>query len=346
MAETRFQFLPAEDRRDALRVAQEKGPYRAFLLEKDVWVVATLRALFDAPFGRDLVFKGGTSLSKAYGAIRRFSEDVDITYDIRAFAPDLVAGAGEEALPPTRSQERRWTRAIRARLAEWVREEARPIVEQRLAEAGFAARVRAEAEELYVSYDPLFEDYAFVRPEVKVEFGARSTGEPRAVRSVSCDAAGLLPELLFLEAGPSVMLAERTFWEKATAVHVYCRRERRRGARLSRHWHDLARLDDAGVADRALADRALALSVARHKAVFFPEKDAAGDRIDYKAAVSGGLQLVPTGSALEVLADDYARMVADGMLLGTDESFERLIAQCAGIAARANKPEDDNGGVS
>lgn len=343
MAETRFHLLPAGDRRDALRVAQEKGTYRAFLLEKDVWVVATLRALFDAPFGRDLVFKGGTSLSKAYGAIRRFSEDVDITYDIRAFAPDLVAGAGEEALPPTRGQERRWTRAIRARLAEWVREEARPIVERSLAEAGFSARVRAEAEDLHVSYDPLFEDYAFVRPDVKVEFGARSTGEPRAVRRVSCDAAGFLPELLFPEAGPSVMLAERTFWEKATAIHVYCRQERRRGERLSRHWHDLARLDDAGVGDRALADRILALSVARHKAMFFPEKDAAGGRIDYEVAVSGGLQLVPTGSALEVLADDYARMVADGMLLGTDESFERLIERCAGIERRANRPEDDNG---
>ena len=71
MAETRFQFLPAEDRRDAPRVAQEKGTYRAFLLERDVWVVATLRALFDAPFGRDLVFKGGTSLSKACGVIQR-----------------------------------------------------------------------------------------------------------------------------------------------------------------------------------------------------------------------------------------------------------------------------------
>ena len=72
-------------------------------------------------------------------------------------------------------------------------------------------------------------------------------------------------------------------------------------------------MDDAGVADRALADCALALSVARHKAVFFPEKDAAGGRIDYEAAVSGGLQLVPTGSALEVLGDDYARIAADGM---------------------------------
>ena len=342
MAETRFQFLPAEDRRDALRVAQEKGTYRAFLLEKDVWVVATLRALFDAPFGRDLVFKGGTSLSKAYGVIQRFSEDVDITYDIRAFAPDLVAGSGEEALPPTRSQEQRWTRAIRGRLAEWVEKETRPIIERSLAEGGFSARVRAEAEELYVSYDPLFEDYAFIRPEVKVEFGARSTGEPRAVRRVWCDAAGFLPELLFPDACPSVMLAERTFWEKATAVHVYCRQERRRGARLSRHWHDLARLDDAGVADRACADRTLALSVARHKAMFFPEKDAAGARIDYEAASSGGLQLVPTGSTFDVLADDYGRMVADGMLLGTVESFERLIERCAGIEARANRPEDDS----
>ena len=340
MAETLFQSLAAEDRRDALRVAQEKGGYRAFQMEKDVWVVATLRALFDAPFGGDLVFKGGTSLSKAYGVIQRFSEDVDITYDIRAFAPDLVGEAGEEALPPTRSQERRWTRAIRARLSEWVREEARPTLEQSLAEAGFSTLVRAEAEELFVSYDPLFEDYAFVRPEVKVEFGARSTGEPRAVRRVTCDAAGFLPELLFPEAGPSVMLAERTFWEKATAIHVYCRQERRRGERLSRHWHDLAGLDDAGVADRALADRALALSVARHKAMFFPEKDAAGDRIDYQAAVSGGLQLVPTGSALEVLADDYGRMVADGMLPGTDESFERLIERCASIETRANRSRD------
>ena len=85
------------------------------------------------------------------------------------------------------------------------------------------------------------------------------------------------------------MLAERTFWEKATATHVFCRQERRRGERLSRHWHDLARLDDTRIAHRALADRAVAHSVARHKAIFFPEKDASGDRINYQVAVEGGL---------------------------------------------------------
>ena len=132
------------------------------------------------------------------------------------------------------------------------------------------------------------------------------------------------------------MLAERTFWEKATAIHVYCRQERRRGERLSRHWHDLARLDEAGIVARALADRELALSVARHKTMFFSENDAAGERIDYETAVSGSLQLVPGGAAHQVLADDYARMLADGMLLDENESFDVLMERCAAIEARAN----------
>ena len=84
MANTPFQSLSAQDRRDALEVAASLSGRRAHLLEKDIWVVQTLSVLFDAPFGRDLVFKGGTSLAKAYHAIRRFSEDIDITYDIRA----------------------------------------------------------------------------------------------------------------------------------------------------------------------------------------------------------------------------------------------------------------------
>ena len=105
------------------------------------------------------------------------------------------------------------------------------------------------------------------------------------------------------------MLAERTFWEKATAAHVFCQQQRARGERLSRHWHDLARLDDTEYADQALADWDLALSVARHKAMFFRENDADRNLIDYVAAVSGGLQLVPDEPARSILADDYARMV-------------------------------------
>ena len=336
MAETRYQDLSDADRRDVLKVVENASVHKAHLLEKDIWVVAALGALFDTRFGEHLTFKGGTSLSKVWRAIRRFSEDVDVTYNIRSFAPDLVAGSDEEALPPTRSQEKRWTRAIRVRLAAWVRSEALPIVQEALARTGFLGRVRADGDRLFIGYEPLFEETDFVRPEVKLEFGARSTGEPNASRTIICDAAPYLPSLIFPEAIAAVMLAERTFWEKATAVHVYCRQQRRRGERLSRHWHDLARLDEAGIAANALADRKLALSVARHKAVFFSENDAIGQRIDYEAAVSGGLQLVPSGTAHEVLADDYTRMRADGMLLDESEPFDVLMERCAAIEARAN----------
>ena len=85
-----------------------------------------------------------------------------------------------------------------------------------------------------------------------------------------------------------------------------------------------------------MADRALALSVARHKALFFSENDANGKRIDYEAAVSGNLQLVPAGAAHAVLADDYARMLTDGMLPDQVESFDALMERCAAIEARAN----------
>ena len=339
MPDTIYQHLSADDRRYALRVAQEKSRLRAFLLEKDIWVVAALGVLFDAPFAGHLTFKGGTSLSKAWGAIRRFSEDVDVTYDIRTFAPDLVDGAGDEALPLTRSQEKRWTRKIRDRLAEWVRDRVCPTVEDGLARAGFAAQVRAEGERLYIGYEPLFEESELVRPEVMVEFGARSTGEPRRVMPVVCDATAYLPDLVFPRARPTVMLAERTFWEKATAIHVFCRQKRRRGERLSRHWHDLARLDETRIAANALADRALALSVARHKAMFFAEKNARGEWIDYEAAVSGDLQLVPAGAARAVLADDYAGMLADGVLFDESEPFEALMDRCAAIEARVNESE-------
>ncbi|MCY3679246.1 MAG: nucleotidyl transferase AbiEii/AbiGii toxin family protein [Gemmatimonadetes bacterium] len=332
-----FQRLSRHDRRELLDSIVGATQLPPELLEKDIWVVQTLSVLFQAPFGADLVFKGGTSLSKAHQAIRRFSEDVDVTYDIRRFVPGLVDDAGEEALPPTRSQEQRWTRIIRPRLVEWARDEALPALAEGMTKDGWAAKLRAEGDRIYLGYDPLFGDYGFVRPEVIVEFGARSTGEPRERRLIECDAARFVPAVSFPTARPSVMLVERTFWEKATAIHVFCRRARHRGNRLSRHWHDLVRLDDGGYVEKALADRELARAVAHHKAIFFREKDVEGDWIDYMAAVTGHLQLIPDRPLYDILAEDYRQMQRSGMLPEDAESFEDMMNRCAGIETRANE---------
>jgi len=126
MAEQYLQ-LSRDDRRDFLAIAAEKTGRPIHLLEKDAWVVWALQTLYGTALGDHLLFKGGTSLSKAYNAIRRFSEDVDLTYDIRELARDLV-GENKQALPETRSEEKRWSSEVRKRLPDWISETVSPII--------------------------------------------------------------------------------------------------------------------------------------------------------------------------------------------------------------------------
>jgi hypothetical protein len=274
-----FLTLPASGRREALAVAAAASGRPVHLLDKDVWLVWLLNVLFHSPFGGRLVFKGGSSLSKGYQAIGRFSEDVDLTYDIRALAPELP-GSGLDPLPATRSQEKRWTKEIRARLPVWIGGQVLPRIAGALAGQGLSAALSVEGEKLFFEYAPVAAGPGYVRPVVTLEFGARSTGEPWESRRIVCDAAANVAGVTFPSATARVMRPERTFWEKATAIHVFCEQGEFRGSeRFARHWHDLAGLDRTGWAEAAIADRALALAVAKHKSIFFAERNPAGDRL-------------------------------------------------------------------
>lgn len=333
-----FFQLSERERLDALEAVANTSGRPPHLLEKDIWVVWSLRHLFAGPYADHLIFKGGTSLSKAYNVIRRFSEDVDLTYDIRAIAADLI-GDATAPLPVSKSQEKKWSREIRARLADWVKTEIAPRLLQDLEQQGLSATVRTEDDKVFLHYAPLSAGTGYVAPAVMLEFSARSTGEPSEPRAIHCDAAVHLQEVQFPVATAQTMRAERTFWEKATAIHVFCAQGAFRGGdRFARHWHDLTRLAAAGFGEAAMADKALAQAVATHKSVFFPEKDTGGNVIDYHAAVSGGLQLVPAGDALAKLAVDYQHMVDDGLFLDDPEPFERLLERCAAIQDKANAP--------
>ncbi|WP_025769454.1 nucleotidyl transferase AbiEii/AbiGii toxin family protein [Thioalkalivibrio sp. HK1] len=332
-----FLSLPYETRRYIIdRVVGRLGR-RAHLLEKDVWVVWSLQTIFESAFGEHLIFKGGTSLSKAYNIIKRFSEDVDITYDIRAIAPDLV-GDSDEALPPNRSQEKRWTKEARQRLAEWVKGEAKSYLQDAALEQGLSVNIRADGERIFIAYETTIETISkYIDPVVILEFGARSTGEPAALRDVKCDMDGFVDGVVFPKVKPRVMHAERTFWEKMAAVHVFCLQQRLRAERFARHWYDLVRLDDAGIADVALKDRTLADSVVKHNAMFFRMKNVEGNPIDYGDLISGKLQLVPTGDARSALETDYKYMVDNGFLLDSADTFDDVIDRCADIERRTNR---------
>ncbi len=337
MAEPFF-ALGIDDQREVLELARERTGRPIHLLEKDVWVVWALNALFSSPLASDLTFKGGTSLSKAYRIIDRFSEDIDLTYDIRKLIPDLVDDAGS-ALPGSRSKANKWTKAVRERLPEWIDAQVRPALEAALARDRLAVKLEiggTDHDKLLLRYPAHQLGTGYVSPIVTLEFGGRATGEPHQVMPVSCDMEGHVDGVLFPVASPQVMSVARTFWEKATAAHVYCAQARVRGERYARHWHDIAAIGRSSYFAAAVADRAVAQAVAEHKSLFFVEKDTEGSVIDYFATINGRLKIVPEGSARETLAADYASMRADDVMVGDPLPFDDLMKACASVAEAAN----------
>ena len=336
MAESYF-ALGKEDQGEVLEQARAKTGRPTHLLEKDVWVVWTLGALFKSPLAADLTFKGGTSLSKGYKIIDRFSEDIDLTYDIRKLIADFTGGEG--FLPASRSQASKWTKAVRDRLPEWIATEVQPVLQAALAREKLAAKLEhggADRDKLLLHYPAIKQGTGYVSPVVTLEFGGRATGEPHQVMPVACDMDGHVDGVTFPIASPQVMSVARTFWEKATAAHVYCAQGRIRGERYARHWHDLAAIMRSAYFDAVIGDRAVARAVADHKSYFFSEKDAGGEVIDYVTAVVGALQIVPEGAAREALASDYAKMLEDEVMVGDALPFDELMQACTELAARAN----------
>lgn len=334
-----FFELSVTDRRDALGAASERTGRPAQLLEKDIMVVWALRTLFGSEHGPHLSFKGGTSLSKVYRLINRFSEDIDITYDIRQLLADLAIP--DDGIPPTKSQGRKWTERVRAELPKWIGESVVPLFIAAATADGVKLSLRQEENDrLYLDYEPIYSSISYIRPSVMLEFGARSTGEPVSKNEVRCDAeAGLEGVELPVATAVRAMQIGRTFWEKATAAHVYAAQKSLKGDRFSRHWHDLHYIANSEYFEEAVSDLDLAMKVAVHKSFFFAEKDQNDVVIDYVAAVNGDIRLVPDGDALNALRADYSAMEAAGILEADAPTFDAVMESCARIQDRINGVE-------
>jgi len=236
----------------------------------------------------------------------------------------------------------KWTKAARERLPEWIVGTVQPLIQEALDRAQYGARLEIsgrDGDTLLLHYPAVKQGTGYVAPVIKLEFGGRATGEPHAAMPVMCDIDGKVDGVTFPTASPVVMSIARTFWEKATATHVYCAQGRIRGERYARHWHDLAAILRSSHFEPAINNRQVARAVAEHKSNFFSEKDAKGHTIDYFTAVGGALQVVPEGAARRALSLDYASMLEDQVLVGDALPFEDLMAACAEVAARANAAE-------
>ncbi len=300
-------------------------------VEKDFWVCWTLDALFNglAAGGPRLLFKGGTSLSKAFGLIARFSEDIDIT----VFRDDLGQAANVAELDALSGKKRRARlEAIRVACQAYI---AGPLMEQftRLAAAVIPPdrfRVELDPEDKdgqtvlfwYPAVTLKVGDY--IRSAVKIESGAKSALDPHVAAMVVPYDAQDLPELDLAVGNVTTVKPERTFWDKVIILHGLRQWHDRRGElrhggqRVSRHYYDVHQLMQATASPEWQADGALAVDCAHHARLFFGSTDLGLD-----TAQPGKFTLTPSAAMHDALARDYEAMT--GMVFGEVPSLDTVL---------------------
>ncbi|MGI9089597.1 MAG: nucleotidyl transferase AbiEii/AbiGii toxin family protein [Gemmatimonadaceae bacterium] len=325
-------------------------------VEKDFWVSWALDALFNGlPIdGPRLLFKGGTSLSKAYGLIDRFSEDVDVT----VYRADLGQDASAEELLALSGKKRQARLdAIKASAQTYINgpllEHLGHEIEHTMQSSGQSAArtpeggprlVRDESDAdrqtlLFwyptVTASSTSQVSGYIRSAVKIESGAKSALDPHQSAIITPYAAGDVPQLDLAVQNVRTVDPERTFWDKLIILHGQRSWFERRGVlrgggqRISRHYYDVFRLSASSVAKHALADRTLAVDCARHARMFFNSPD-----LDLAHAIPGTLAIAPTESMMEPLRKDYAAM--SGMIFGPVPAFDDVVAAIAELGDLVN----------
>lgn len=328
-----FLQLPDTRRLFAFQQVDEAMGLQAVSVEKDFWVCWTLRELFALPaIGEHLTFKGGTSLSKAWKLIERFSEDIDLVVD-----KETLGFSGDAAPDKAASNKQRKTRleALMAACRQWVQGKLMPALTEQLktalGDSGWNLEVDPDMPDgqcLLFHYPSVFPvgSAGYVRPVVKIELGARSDDWPHEKKSI-------LPYVIehFPALDPDatctvrVLAAERTFWEKACLLHEETFRpaDKPRKLRMARHYYDLWCLLRAGVGDRALANTALFHRVAEHREIFFRYS-----WVDYSTHKPGTFRLSPPKDHLSNWRTDYQEMLGP-MFFGDTPNFEDMLTAAA-----------------
>ncbi|WP_107676627.1 nucleotidyl transferase AbiEii/AbiGii toxin family protein [Agrobacterium sp. LAD9] len=340
-------LLPAGDR---AALFGETGADRGVadtIIEKDFWVCWTLKRLFglQQKDTATLVFKGGTSLSKAFGAIRRFSEDIDLSFDradlgytgdrdpegegiskkkadklIEALVTDVEQHIAEKLLP-----------ALRAAIVEQLGEPTKGEWSLEF-DAADAQTVNFHYPTALAAAE--YEGMAYITPRVKLELGARGDPWPTEERVIRSYAAEDYPGFFEdTETTVTVLSAQRTFWEKATALHAEAHRpaETPTPQYFSRHYYDLAMLLDTIEGRAAATDFDLLATVAKHKATFFRSGWAS-----YDTARPGTLRLMPSEARIKDLRSDYRAMVPM-MFDEKPPSFDDILAKIEKLQETINR---------
>jgi hypothetical protein len=330
-----FLELSLDERRVYFEQASLRRNVSAVILEKDFWVCWLLAILFDSEFASALVFKGGTSLSKVFGVIERFSEDIDLS-----LSPEFLhlPEAGT-----SRNQVNKWMKNAEAVCAEAVQKQIAPMLEAAV-EAVLRTRnggwLELQTDSVTNSPVLLFHypstqpaGFEYLKRSVKLEFGSLTDQQPIGRHPVRAWMADVLPEAFPDWRCEVVALeVERSFWEKATILHAEYHRpaDRPTPVRFSRHYADMAALARHPVAMRAIDQHDLRDRVVAWKGQFFGSSWAR-----YELAMPGSFRLVPPPGRLPELRRDYQAMRE--MYLSEPLAFDEVLGILAQLEERINR---------
>lgn len=321
--------LPAHERSELFSEAAIQRGTTPAVVEKDFWVTWVLNRLFREPaLARLLMFKGGTSLSKVYNLIERFSEDIDLILDWR------VLNGDDPLAERSKTKQARLNAAIKEQARKFIGGELLRQVDAALDDVCDCFVDIDDPFVINVNYPAAFSD-DYLRSMVRLEIGPLASWLPYEDRRIGCYAAEAFPKVFQQkECIVRVIKAERTFWDKATILHHEAHRPKGniQPPRYSRHYYDLAKMALSPVKSRALANPALLASVVAFKQRFYPRGWA-----KYDLAKSGTLVLVPQGHVLASVSADYQAM--GNMIFGNVPDFGEIMAVLQALQEEVNRSD-------
>lgn len=332
-----------EDRADLFVTTAQRLGVPLINIEKDFWVCWTLNVLYHRlpNGGPRLLFKGGTSLSKAYGLINRFSEDIDVT----VFRDDLGHNQTPEELATLSNKKRKAAlEAIAEDCQAFITGDLFEKVSQILAEDTDGLG-RVEIDETDASGQTLLVWYpradnsetGYVQAAIKIESGAKSALDPNHPKTIMPYVADDLPALELAVPDVTTIYAERTFWDKIVIAHGlrnwYERRGelRQEGQRISRHYYDLHSLMSSDIGQNAAQDHELGRDCIQHAKTFFNRPDFNLDN-----AVPGSFVLSPVDNMIDRLMMDYAN--TEAMIFGDAPSYADILSSISQLEKILNSP--------
>ncbi|WP_421803914.1 nucleotidyl transferase AbiEii/AbiGii toxin family protein [Flagellimonas sp.] len=321
-----FDLSEADRREVIVQTSISKGLQQA-AIEKDWWVVAVLRALFATKYADHLVFKGGTSLSKAWGLIERFSEDIDLGMDKSYFG-----------FKGTLSRKK--VKKLRQASCKFVSETLPKDLEAKLHEMGvkdFTIHVRDFEESdtdplaIEIRYKSLVEKDPYLEPRILVEISSRSLRDPFEVREVISFIGDRYKDQAFADKAVNIptVLPQRTFLEKLFLLHEEFQKPKEKGPmrshRMTRHLYDISRMMDTEIGESAIKDHTLYSTIVEHRQIY-----ARISWIDYSKHARETLDFIPPKKVLAEWEEDYKAM-QESMFYGKTETFEDLLHKLKGL---------------